>query len=57
MSFEESMKKLEEMTEKIRNEETSLDEALKYYEEGIQAYQTCSDILDSARQKIEIIER
>ena len=29
MSFEDSMKKLEEMSEKIRCEDTSLDEAIK----------------------------
>ena len=53
MSFESSMKKLEELSEKIRDEETSLDEAIKCYEEGIRCYTECNEILNSARQKIE----
>ena len=53
MSFETSMKKLEELSEKIRDEETSLDEAIKCYEEGIKCYTECSEILNNARQKIE----
>lgn len=57
MTFEESMKRLEEMSEKIRDEETALDDAIRYYEEGIRCYKTCSEIIDSAKQKIEIYNR
>ncbi|MDD7215209.1 MAG: exodeoxyribonuclease VII small subunit [Anaerovoracaceae bacterium] len=53
MSFETSMKRLEELSEKIRDEETSLDEAIKCYEEGMQCYKECSEILNNAKQKIE----
>ena len=35
MTFEESIKKLEEMSDKIRDDKTTLDEAVQYYEEGI----------------------
>ncbi len=57
MTFEESMKRLEEMSEKIRDEETALDDAIRYYEEGIRCYKACSEIIDSAKQKIEIYNR
>ena len=53
MNFETSMKKLEELSEKIRDEETSLDEAIKCYEDGIRCYTECIEILDNAKQKIE----
>ena len=53
MSFESSMKKLEELSDKIRAEETSLDAAIKCYEEVIKCYTECSEILNNARQKIE----
>ncbi len=53
MSFELSMKKLEEMSDKIRNNNTSLDEAILCYEEGIKAYDECNEILNKAKQKIE----
>ncbi|MDD5927003.1 MAG: exodeoxyribonuclease VII small subunit [Firmicutes bacterium] len=57
MSFETSMKKLEELSEKIRDENTSLDEAIRCYEEGIKCYAECSSILNSARQKIETFSK
>ncbi len=57
MSFESSMAKLEEMAELIRDEETTLDEAIKCYEEGIKCYNECSEILKNARQTIEIYEK
>ena len=57
MSFETSMKKLEELSEKIRDENTSLDEAIRCYEEGIKCYSECSSILNSARQKIETFSK
>ena len=54
MTFEESMKKLEEMAEKIKSEETTLEEAIAYYEEGTKCYRQCSNILENAEQKIQI---
>ena len=54
LTFEESMKKLEEMAEKIKSEETTLEEAIAYYEEGIKCYRQCSNILENAEQKIQI---
>lgn len=33
MTFEEALQKLEDMSEMIRDEETSVDEAVKCYEE------------------------
>ena len=48
------MKKLEEMSEKIKAEDTTLEEAIKCYEEGIECYRRCSEILKNAQQKIEI---
>lgn len=56
MAFEDSMKKLEEYSNKIRDEETSLDDAIKYYDSGIKEYKKLKDILDKANQKITVIE-
>ena len=57
MTFEDAMKKLEEMSEKIRQEDTSLDDAVQYYEEGIACYNECNEILENAKQKIEIFSK
>lgn len=54
MTFEESMKKLEDMSQKIKNEDTTLEEAIKYYEEGIECYEACNKILNEAQSKIQI---
>lgn len=53
MTFEESMRKLEEMSEKIKDENISLEEAMKCYEEGINYYNVCDTILREAQQKID----
>lgn len=55
-TFEESLKKLEEMSEKIRSGDTTLKEAITCYEEGMHYYKICSDILTNAKQKIEMFE-
>ena len=57
MNFEESMAKLEELAELIRDEETSLDESIKCYAEGMQYYSQCLAILEKAQQTIEIYEK
>ena len=54
MTFEESIKQLELMSEKIRNENTTLEEALACYEEGIKCYNVCNNILNDAKQKIQV---
>lgn len=56
MTFEESMKKLEDMSEKIRTDDITLQEAVRCYEEGLKCYEECRRILSEARQKVEIYE-
>ena len=54
MTFEESMRKLEELSEKISDETTTLDQAIQFYEEGIACYNHCNYILKNTKQKIEV---
>lgn len=54
MTFEEALYRLEELSETIRDEETTLDEAVKCYEEGIRCYQICKEMLNETEQKIEV---
>ena len=54
MTFEEALYKLEELSETIRDEETTLDEAVKCYEEGIRCYRICKEMLNETEQKIEV---
>ena len=54
MTFEEALYKLEELSETIRDEETTLEEAVKCYVEGIRCYQICKEMLNETEQKIEV---
>ena len=53
MTFEEALEKLEKSSENLKRENITLEEALKNFEEGIANYKQCSEILNSAKQKIE----
>lgn len=52
LSFEESLKKLEEIAEKLENKDTSLEESITLFEEGMKYSKKCSEILNNAKQKI-----
>lgn len=56
-SFEASLKKLEEASEKIRSDESSLEDAIKNYKEGLKAYNECKDLLDNAVSEIETLTK
>ena len=51
-SFEESMKRLEEIVSQLERGESSLDQSLKLFEEGTKLAAFCSKALDTAEQKI-----
>ncbi len=52
ISFEESLKKLEEIAEKLENKDTTLEESITLFEEGMKYSKICSEILNNAKQKI-----
>ncbi len=56
-NFESSLKKLEDISAKLKLDNISLEEAIKSYEEGIKYYKECSDILENANQKIETLTK
>ena len=47
------MEALKSLTEKIKAQDTSLEESLRCYEEGMKYYEICDRILSDAKQKIE----
>jgi len=55
INFEEAMKKLEDIAEKLEKDELSLDESMKQFEEGMQLSKQCKEILDDAEKKITIL--
>lgn len=51
-TYEEAYKKLEVILEKLESKNTSLDESLSLYEEGISFYKHCNKLLEDAQLKI-----
>lgn len=57
IKFEESLKKLEKIVEDLEKGDLSLDEALKKYQEGVELARLCSQRLESAKKKIELLTK
>lgn len=55
-SFEELLTRLEEITSKLEKEENiSLDESMKLFEEGIEISKKCNKQIEEAEKKINIL--
>ena len=55
INFEESMKKLEEIANKLEKNDLDLDESVKVFEEGMKLSKKCSEILENAEKRITIL--
>ena len=56
-SLEHSLKRLEEIVEILEHGETSLDDAVTLYEEGIQISKECAEKLKTAELKIKKLSK
>ena len=56
MTFEESLKKLEDIKSKLEKPETSFDEALKLYSESAKWTKSCLEILSECEGKISAVK-
>ncbi len=54
-SFEESLAKLEQITEELEGGDLSLEESLKYFDEGVKLAEQCNSKLNDAQKKVEIL--
>ena len=54
-TFENNMEKLEKVVTELENENLSLDESVKKFEEGIELSKKCNEILQNAEKKITIL--
>ena len=57
MKFEELIKKIEEATSKIESGKVGLDESIILYEQAMKDCKECYDILNTAKGKIEILNK
>ena len=56
MKFEDALKKLEKIVNKIDNEDISVDQLIKFYEEGNKLAEFCKEYLDKTETKIKLIK-
>lgn len=52
ITFEQAIKELEEITNKLESGELSLDESMKLYEKGVKLSDKCAKQLNDAELKI-----
>ena len=56
-NFEQAMKRLEEIVEKMESGDLPLEDLIVRYEEGMKLVKICQERLAAAEQRIEIITR
>ena len=52
LSFEECLKELEEIVTKLESKDISLDDAVKYYQKGLELSKRCYDIFNQTQEII-----
>lgn len=55
ITFEEALSKLEKIVRELESGDSSLDDSVKLFEEGIKLSGICSAYLKDAQQKVEIL--
>ncbi len=57
LSFEKALEGLENSAEALKSENTTLEEALLRFEEGMQYYEKCKAHLTAANEKVKIYDK
>jgi len=57
LTFEEAYEKLESCSAGASKDGMTLDESIHAYEEGVEYYKRCKELLDNAEQRIEVIDK
>ena len=52
LSFEECLKQLEEIVSKLESKDISLDDAVMYYQKGLELSKRCYEIFEKTQQVI-----
>ncbi|MGN0789711.1 MAG: exodeoxyribonuclease VII small subunit [Christensenellales bacterium] len=56
MKFEQSMKELEAIIEKMENPDTSFEELVRLYEKGVELSNFCTQTIKNAQAKITLLK-
>jgi len=57
LDFEASLKELENLVAIMENQKLSLEDSLKYFEQGVKLSEICANALEAAELKIKIISQ
>ncbi len=57
MTFEESLKELEETVRRLESGDTTLEEAMSLFEKGVALTKECRKKLDEAQLKVKLITK
>lgn len=56
LSFEQATRRLDEILSALEEGNESLDDSLKLYEEGVALLHACTALLDSAEQRVQMLQ-
>jgi len=56
-SFEDALKRLEEIVQRMESGDLTLEDSLGLFEEGVRLTRVCSQRLDEAEKKIELLTK
>lgn len=54
-TFEESMRRLEEIVRSMEKGDVALDESLKLFQEGTELVRSCGKLLDEAQMQVKLV--
>lgn len=54
-TYEASFKRLEEIMEKLENQQLGLEESLALFQEGIELYRQCREQLNKAEETLKVV--
>ena len=57
LTFEESLKRLEEIVHALENGDTPLEKSIKLFEEGVKLSGYCNSLLETAEQKVAVLTK
>lgn len=57
LTYEDAVKRLEEVVAALENKETPLDESVKLFVEGTKLAAFCNDKLKNAKQKVTVLSK
>jgi exodeoxyribonuclease VII small subunit len=57
LTFEQALKRLEEIVEALETEDLNLDKSLQFFEEGVHLSRHCNQQLQAAEKRIDILLR